>query len=351
MDPSTLILVALLTYAVWNSFGPLAPTGQALSLAALAAFLFVLAILVHELAHAVVARARGIEVKGVTLLMWGGYTETDGAWEKPSDEFLVSVVGPLSSLAIGFVLLFVVSSGLVGHPGFEHVLRYVGGVNVTLGVFNLLPGFPLDGGRVLRSVLWKVMRDENKATRIAAFVGQVFGVALIALGIWELARPVGNSPFGLWPMLIGWMMFSTAAEVRRNAGVRRLLADGTAGEAMGPPPPSIPESISLSEALDRFLMGHEQDTFPVVDAQGGIAGLLTFTAARRVGQQDPLRPVRDAMLPVIAGAVAKPDDTLDRVEQRLGTRRSALVLEGTAVVGQVSRADMDRWLRTRAQRA
>ena len=147
--------------------------------------LFFASLLTHEISHSLVARAKGIPVEGITLFIFGGMAQTRGEAESPRDEFLIAGVGPLTSLvlALGFGGLFMIGAGF--GAGARAVLRHLAVLNVTIAVFNLLPGFPLDGGRLFRAALWKMTGDLTRATRIASRAGSGLGLLLVAIGIWQ----------------------------------------------------------------------------------------------------------------------------------------------------------------------
>jgi Zn-dependent protease len=350
VDTSWALGVVLVTYSLWLRFSVVYEDldgGPGLALAAMASVLFFGSVLVHELAHAGMALVRGIPVSGITLFLFGGATGARLEDRGPRDEFLVTVVGPGSSLALAGIFYLVSNTGeVIGEP-VAGAFGYVGWVNLLLAVFNVVPGFPLDGGRMLRSILWRVTGNMKRATRIAATVGQGVALLLIGFGIWRAI--VGNTVGGLWAAAIGWMLFQAARSSTRDHGMRRLLSQATVAEAMGPPPRAIPAEISLSESLDAYLMGHERETFPVVE-DGVVVGLLDFRAARKVGRNEPFRPVRDAMRPVSEGLVVRPDDRLDDVVERLGNGRAALVLRDGMLEGSVTPRDISRWLAARASR-
>jgi Zn-dependent protease len=350
VDSSWIIIALLITASLWSQFAEVLDTapGAALALALVTAVLFFGSVLVHELAHAGMARARRIEVSGITLFLFGGATSARMEDRGAVDEFLVTVVGPLSSAALGGLFLVVDRADVLAVE-IDRVMRYIGVINIALAIFNLVPGFPLDGGRILRSLIWKATGNLDRATTIAAGVGMVVAAGLIALGLYRAFTedPSGLSISGLWLALIGWFLFQGARGATTQRRFRRVLSQGTAGEAMGPPPQSIPGGISLSEALDH-LRGHEDQAFPVVE-DGRLVGALTFEAARRVGQQDPMRPVRDAMVPADRMLSYAADEPLDRVAEGVGEGDPALVLRDGEVVGSITAEHVYRWLRQRSR--
>ena len=340
VDSSWAVIALLVTYSLSirytdPAYGLRGSTAFLLALSG--AILFFCSVLVHELAHAGMARAKGIAVSGITLFLFGGATTARVEEKGPGSEFLVTVVGPGASFALAAA--FWALSRKVATP-FAYVLDDLARTNFILAVFNLIPGFPLDGGRILRSGIWRVTGNLDRATQVAALAGQVVGIGFIVWGVGQAVS--GTGPFALWLALIGWFLLQAARGSMRYQRVQRALARGVVREAMRPPPPSVPAGLSLTEALDRYLRGHEHEGFPVVE-DGRVVGFLTFDAARAVGQDDPLRPVRDAMLPITEAPTVRIDEPLDKVSERLGGTE-AMVLSDHELVGTLSSADLSRWL-------
>src|SRR4030095_5991454 len=213
-------------------------------------------------------------------------------------------------------------------------------VNLFMAIFNALPGLPLDGGRMLRSVVWRLTRDQQRATRVAARSGLVVGGIVIALAIY--APPQERLFEATWGGVIGWSIFRGHQASDQRIGIDGRLASATVAEAMDPPPPAVPADLSLSQTLDRFLRGHEEEAFPVIQ-DGTVIGMISFNSARERGGRAPLRPARDATIPLYHVLVAHPDERLDEVSARLGTDRAALVLRDGRLVGAISRSRGLRW--------
>jgi hypothetical protein len=213
----------------------------------------------------------------------------------------------------------------------------------------------MDGGQVLRAVVWGVTGNRDRATAIAAMIGQLVGAAAVALGIWLFVhqgvdRAVPRSFYAAWLIIVGTFIFSGARQARAQSAARRALAEGTAEQAMSPLGPSMPEDISLSESLDRYLRDHPGGLVPVVDGWGNLVGVLTFESARRVGARDPLRPIREAMIRPADMATVQADEHLDRVADQVGGGEPAVVLRDGEAVGAISAADLGRWLGSRIRR-
>jgi len=349
VDASWAFVAVLVTYSMWLRFDFVYPHlsgSRALALAVLAAALFFGSVLAHELAHAGTARARGIPVSGITLWLFGGATSARIEDKGPKDEFLVTAAGPATSFALGALFWGLSKTGDVISPSVAGALGYLGWVNFILGAFNLVPGFPLDGGRLLRSIVWRITGDLDRATGVAGWTGSIVAVGLITAGLWEAMRQDFGG--GLWLAFIGWFLLQAAQASLRQRRLRRSLATGTAGDAMGPPPRTIPADITLSEALYSYLAGHEDESFPVVE-DGRVVGMLSFNSARRLGRRDPMRPVRDAMIPLRDAAAVTETDSLDRVAELVGNGEDAVVLREGRPVGSVSPNDLARWLRHNAR--
>ena len=347
IDPSWPIIALLVSFSLWAQFADRArftgtPSGVSLLLALATALLFFVSVLAHELAHAGVSKLRGIPVLGITLFLFGGATHAQIESKGPADEFLVTAAGPASSLAIGglFYAMRALGGDALG-PDIPVMLRYLGWVNLVLGVFNLLPGFPLDGGRLLRSVVWKVTGSLAAGTKVAARAGQIVG-GLIAVSGLALAAATGDITLA-WPALIGWFLFRAASESLVDAERRKLMERTTARDVMSPPPPTIPADLPLGEAVNRFLEDHDGEAFPVTE-DGRIIGFVSMRTAD--GKRVDL-PVREAMGELDGILEASPDDRLDQMTERLqeARGRAVLVIDDGRLVGVIEPDDLNRFLR------
>jgi Zn-dependent protease len=346
LDSSWIWIAVLFTYTRYVNVRVSATAddqGSAIALAILSAALFFGSVLVHELAHAVTARLLGIPVGGITLVFWGGFTETRAEDRGPRGEFLVSAAGPASSLALAGV--FWLLSKTAPGSSITEMFGWLASINLILAALNSLPGFPLDGGRAFLAGVWKVTGDRRRASRAASALGLTIGIALAGIAV--LLLFVGDADdldFSIYGFFIAWWMISAARASERRLVLRESLARGTAADAMRAPPPAVPANLSLSEALDRYLRGHEEESFPVVDDSGAVLGMVSFASARRVGAEDPLRPVRDGMIPVTDVRTVQAAAPLDVVMDALASGGAALVLEGGRLVGSIDVRDLDAWL-------
>ncbi len=331
---------------IWSVFQN--DTGRAVAFTALTVALFFTSIFLHELAHALTFRSQGIRVIDVTLWLMGGFTRPAEEPKTPMAAFLSSAAGPAASVVVGLALL---AASTRMSPGVTHgLVRYYGRLNLWLAAFNALPGFPLDGGHVLRSIVWRLTRDRDLATVVAARVGQALGVLLIA------ALPVHSLAFGLFSpiglAIIGFFILASASAIARDADRSRRLRRLTAGSTMAPPPPSIPGEMPAGAAIEAFLQGHESEAFPVV-AGNQVIGLASLATARAVA---PDRPIREAVGWGQQVLQVRPEDRLDEVVDKLRTAQlpAALVVESGRVVGVIEARDLARALsptdRTRGAR-
>jgi Zn-dependent protease len=340
VDSSWLWIAVLAVWSLWSRF-QLYPvsSGAALGFAVFGAALFFGSVFLHELAHAVAARLNGIEVLGITLVFFGGFTSARSDEKGAGPALLIAAVGPGTSLVIGLVLVAVRSAVGPSEPLYE-ALHQVARINLFMAAFNLLPGLPLDGGRVLQAAVWAISKRQDLGTRVAARSGMVVGGLLLVAAVYAVS--INNLFLAVWVGMIGLFVYQGARTSEHQIGMASRLAGGTVADAMDRPPPAVPAEMTLSEALDRFLRGHETEAFPVVD-QGRVIGMVSFNSAREHGSQDPLLPVRAALIPLENVLTARPDEPLDQVSARLGTGRAALVLRDGELVGAITGSGLARW--------
>lgn len=302
-----------------------------------AAVVFFGSVLLHEGAHAVMARSLGLPVLGVTLVFWGGATETKAHMKGARGEFLVAVVGPLTTLAVAG-LLYVVAEATSGLA--SEILHDLASLNLLFAGLNALPGFPLDGGRVLMAGVWGATRSRRIGMRAAGYASIVIGGAMLAYAVYDFSR---DGRYFLFLGYIGFVLLSTGRAMDQRIALRDQLAKGTVAEAMRPAPTSVPASMALSEALDHALRG-ATGSFPVIGEDGRVVGTISLEGARRLGARDPLRPARDAMTPLDQTPTVGPDEPLDDALEWLGGLER-LVLRDGVLVGAIAPVDIERWYR------
>jgi Zn-dependent protease len=312
---------------------------EAVVLAVLGATLFFGSVVVHEGAHAVMARLLDIPVAGITLVFWGGATEAKAASRGPLAEFLVSFVGPASTLGVAG-LLWVVSGLLDGLLG--AIVRDLAWLNLLFAGLNALPGFPLDGGRMLLATAWGVSKSRRTGLRVAGWGGLAVGAVLAVAAVMSFMNQTG------WWFILGYVAFimiATGRGMEQRIALRDQLGTGTVADAMREPPPEVPATMPLADALERYLREADGESFPVVDA-GRVIGTVSLRSARKVGAHDPFRPVRDGLAPLAETVTLEPGEPLDDAVEWLGGR-DGLVLEGGRLVGALSPDDVERWYRRR----
>ncbi len=246
---------------------------------AVSTFLFFSSVLFHEMSHSLVANAHGVQVRRITLFIFGGVSHLTQESPSPSIEVRVAAAGPMASFALGIGFLGV--SRLTPDPDgnlWAGMASHLGWLNIILGLFNLLPGFPLDGGRVLRALWWSRSGDRVRATRVAAAWGRALGWSLILLG--GLGAVEGNLLGGLWLLFIGLFLMQAAAAERRQALAGQALSGVRVGDVMVPSPVALPAWSTVQEAIDAFFLQHGYGGFPVVDLRG-VVGVVSLADLRK----------------------------------------------------------------------
>jgi Zn-dependent protease len=277
-------------------------------------------------------------------VFFGGFTSARADDRGALPAFAISAFGPATSFALAIVF-WLSAAALEGTSGpLPGLLKYLAAINLFMAVFNVLPGLPLDGGRMLQAAVWGITGDRAKGTRVASGGGIVLGVVLFAWAAYEVTQQ--DLFYAIWLAVIGSFIFQGARTIRQQIGLGERLAAATVADAMEPPPPAVPADLSLSETLDRFLRGHEEEAFPVID-EGRVIGMISFDSARALGSQDPLRPARDAVIPLGDVLTTGPDERLDAVAARLGNGRAALVLRDGALVGAITGRGVSRYVAKR----
>jgi Zn-dependent protease/predicted transcriptional regulator len=298
---SWLIILVFLTVSLstgwFPALSPGFPTATYLLLGFIAAILLFVSVLLHELAHSLVARARGLPVKNIILFIFGGVSNIEQEPHSPGTEFFMAFVGPLVSLIIGAICFGLLTFVRGTHSPTEDLLTYLASANILLGIFNLLPGFPLDGGRVLRSIIWKITGNAYRATQVATVVGQIIAYLFIFAGIWLFF--FSRDPFdGIWLGFIGWFLLSSAQSARAQATLETTFRDVTVEQVMNSQPMTVPANISLQKLVDEYFL--PQGLRSALVLQGDqLAGLITLSDIRHVAREEwPQTPVGFAMIPV-----------------------------------------------------
>lgn len=370
---SWLFILVLVTWNLTSAFGNMHPDWSVrlrLIVSFLAAILFFMSVLAHELAHSLMARARGVPVSGITLFLFGGVSSIQRHPDSPLSEFLITIVGPLTSVFLGIVFIFLSGVGMgtlraqVAEPSelvsqmspITTLLIWLGPINLILGVFNMIPGFPLDGGRVLRSILWNVTEDLRKATRWASWVGQGIAWMMIIGGvsmIFGAQIPFFGSGLidGLWLAFIGWFLNSAAVQSYQEVVVQDILEGVQVKEIMRKEPPTVAGHENVHTLVHEYIMQKDDHAFPVVDGET-LAGMVTLEDVRGVPQEDWENVlVKEIMTPkadlVMVTAEEDTSDAFTKLSQE--SVRQLPVVEGDKIVGVLRREEIVKWLRIHAK--
>jgi Zn-dependent protease/CBS domain-containing protein len=346
---SWLVIFALVTWSLAVSFYPSAvpgrPDAEYWVLGAIAALLLFLSVLLHELAHSFVAKARGLEAKSITLFIFGGVSNLGGEARQPSTEFLVAIVGPITSFVIAGVAYL--AAQVSSAPVVEATASYLALINVALGAFNLIPGFPLDGGRVLRSIIWTATGDLRRATELAANLGKLVAYGFLAWGFLRLLD--GDILGGIWIAVIGWFLHgaasSTLAQVIIDTRLRRVRVEDVVREDTTVVSPDLP----VTQLIDEVLLAGNRRAVPV-GRDGQLVGMVTVSdlVALPPDQRQTAR-VGDVMGGRSGVITVRPTDTVAQAIELLGKHdfEQVPVVLGERLVGILTRADVMRQLQLR----
>jgi Zn-dependent protease/CBS domain-containing protein len=352
LDPSWFLMFALVTWTLAASYFPSEfnnwPTVQYWIVGAGTAILFFTSVVLHELGHSILALRYKIPVTSITLFIFGGIARI--ASEPPSAvaEFFIAIAGPLTSfaLAVIFSLLEGISRGVA--PIFA-MAKYLAYINGALALFNLIPGFPLDGGRVFRAIVWGITHNLRRATEIAAAIGRVVAFLFILYGVWQILQ--GNWASGLWIAFIGWFLENAAIGQVQQLRLHDLLAGHTVAQAMSSSFPTAPADLTLQELVDHHILG-EGHRFLLLTRGEDIAGLLTLHHIREV-QRDRWGTVTagEVMVPVSKMKRIKPDVGLAEAFEEMGMDgvNQLPVMIDSQVVGMLTREDVIHFLRTQVE--
>jgi len=311
-----------------------------------------LSIIVHEMSHSLVARQFGIPIKGITLFVFGGVAEMKEEPASPKAEFMMAIAGPLSSIFLAVVFYGISQIGSnAGWPEAVYgVIKYLAWINGILAVFNLVPAFPLDGGRILRSLLWGWKKNLRWATRISAGIGSGFGLLLIFLGILQFFS--GNFIGGMWLFFIGMFLRGAANMSYQQLLVRKALEGEYVQRFMKTDPVTVPPSTTVEELVEDFIYRHQFKLFPVVEEENRLRGCVTMKRVKEI----PREEWRNRTAGEIALACSKENTVnlkADATEalslmNRTGSSR-LMVTDGNRLVGIISLKDMLKFLELKVE--
>ncbi len=346
-------MFVLVTGTLALNYLPLSHPGWPVSaywlVAVITSLLFFLSVLAHEMAHSLMAIRLGVPVKNITLFIFGGVAQIAKEAPKPSSELLITVVGPLASLAIAFIFgaLYLVAGNSSRYVA--AAAEWLGIVNLSVALFNLVPGFPLDGGRMLRSVLWAVTGDYLRSSYVASWAGRIVGFIFIFGGV--LVALMGSLISGIWLAFIGWFLENAASESYRQIVLREALTGVSVGQIMVTDVPVVSPQISLKELVYSYVLSMGRRCF-IVTSDGRLLGLITLQEVRQVPQEGwDTTMVETVMVPASQLRVVKQEDPAMLALQVMDEQDVAQlpVVDDGRVVGMVGRDSILRLMRTRAE--
>jgi Zn-dependent protease/CBS domain-containing protein len=368
-DWSLLIIFGLVLFSLGGSLFPhWHPSWSAMltwAVATAAAVLFFLSVLAHEMSHALVARAQGMPVRRITLFMFGGMAHLEGEPSSPRAEFLMAIVGPITSIVIGMaatagayasigseatsLLMTQPEKGMAAIGPFATILLWLGPINVLLGFFNMIPGFPLDGGRVLRSILWWATGDLKRATFWASGVGRFFGLLLMVSGVamvFGFQIPIFGTGIvpGFWLVLIGWFLRSAAQGSYQQLLLRQSLEEVTAGQLMRSQIAKVPSDISVQSFIDDYVFELEQRFFPVSEGNRFVGMVSSGDAKAVPADERQTTPVRSIMTPASEVKTLSPDDPVLDGLSAIARQGVIPVVRAGEILGLLASTDLNNRL-------
>jgi Zn-dependent protease/CBS domain-containing protein len=313
-------------------------------LGAVAALLLFVSVLLHELGHSLVARGLGLRVDNITLFIFGGVSNITREPSSARDEFLISVVGPLVSLVLAglfWALGLLLPSGSTASA----LVGYLASTNLLLGLFNIVPGFPLDGGRVLRSIVWAVTGDMARATRIASYVGQAVAFGLIGWGVLRLLS--GDVGGGIWIAFIGWFLNSGAEASRLELTAQRSLARVPVISVMDRSLDHVSTDLTVSDFVIDHVLRRGQRALPVLDG-GQLVGIVSVTDAKHLEQTAwPTTRVGEVMTRAPLHTLGQDANLADALQLMVDHGiHQVPIIQGGALVGMVTRAEVMRYMQS-----
>ena len=352
LDYSWFLIAALITWMLAVSYYPVELKGgtsvEYWLMGAVTAVLFFVSIVVHELAHSWVALRYKIPVRRITLFIFGGVSQIAGEPPSASAEFLIAVVGPLTSFALA-ALFYFLEPLLVNIMPALAVAKYLALINGILGLFNLVPGFPLDGGRVFRAIVWGVNKNFRRATLIAASTGRFIGFLFISWGVWQALR--GSVANGIWIAFIGWFLESAAVAQIQQQMVQGLLVGHKVSEVMGDSCTHVPGDTPLQKLIDQEVLAHGRRCF-LVDRGDRVVGLLTLHDVKAIPRASwTITTAAQAMIPLEKLGTIDPKAELWTAMEKMSRDgiNEIPVMLGDNLVGMLSTSDIVKYLQTLQQ--
>ncbi len=342
---SWLIVFGLITWSLSTYYFPKAapelPAASYWLKGAVGAFLLFASVTFHELAHSFVSRRYRITILGITLFIFGGVAQMKGEPPSPKAEFKIAIAGPLSSFFLASVFFLFYTSALT--HGMKALYAYLAQINLILGVFNLIPGFPMDGGRVFRSIIWGRTKDYFYATRKAAGLGQKIALFFIMFGLFSIFT---GFPGGLWLMFIGWFLYTAAQASYHQASLQENLTGLKVKNVMSRDIITLSSSITLDEAVNKYFLKYGYGGFPVVEDERFL-GFITLKEIKNVPRGDWVKiTVLDVLIPHNKEWEVSPeDDVMTALELMITKDQGRLVvIENNKIAGLITRNGIARYI-------
>ncbi|MGQ9609184.1 MAG: M50 family metallopeptidase [bacterium] len=313
------------------------------------AIIFFISVLAHELAHSLVSKARGVPVNSITLFIFGGVAQISDEPKKPGSEFLMAIAGPITSLMIGAIFgLVYIAAGRARTPIIA-MAGWLSGINISVGLFNLIPGFPLDGGRILRAVVWKITGSLRKATRIATGVGRLIAYLFILWGIWRVFS--NDWVGGIWIAFIGWFLENAASSSYRQIEFREVLRGLKVKNVMVSNCIKLRKGLTIREMVDSYVLYTVQQCFPVVD-DDIVIGIVTLQDIKGIPKDRwETTTIEQAMIPLENMKTISPEDDLFNVLLLMNADQVSQfpVVENNQLLGIVSKDNLINAINVRAE--
>ncbi len=350
VDPSWLLIAALIVWTLSTAYFPAELPGLSqvdyVALGVVAMLGLFASLILHELAHSLVARQFGLEVGGITLFIFGGVAELEQEPRSPESEFWIAIAGPIMSFVLAglcYLLLFVFNAdGVSG--SIKTVLAYLGLINLILAIFNLVPAFPLDGGRVLRAALWHFQKDVFRATRIASMMGTGFGLLLIVSGVLALFSP--NIVGGFWQILIGFFIISASRGSYNQLIVKSALRDQSVRALMTAQPLTAEVGLSVQQLVDEIMLPRHVSFVPVMEGEH-LLGFVDTALIREIDRENwPTTRLGDILVLSDESNTVSPDTATDELFQKMAAngQRKWLVARNGRLEGVISLSDLLSYL-------
>jgi len=348
IDTSWFLLVVLVTWSL--ATGPFADDPPGISQAgrwimgAAGAFGLFASIVLHELGHSIAARKCGMRMKGITLFIFGGVAEMTDEPPNAKAEFIVAIAGPIVSVLLGglFLLMSRFADQLMIPPAADKVIWYLGFINLVLVVFNMIPAFPLDGGRVLRALLWHLKKDLRWATRVTATLGSGFGTTLIVLGV--LFAITGNIIAGVWWVVLGLFLRGAAGMSYQHVVLRKALEGESIAKFMRTDLVTVQPQLTIDQLVEQYVYRTQHKLYPVVDTAGQPMGCVTLNTVKQLPRDDwPTTRVADILRPCDDNNTVHPQtDAMQALAMlnRTGSSRLMVVDDHGRLVGIVALKDL-----------